>query len=99
MLDGVLGCELKLLVERQEEIGHGSKGAGEPVEAFERVSNSGVHGSRYGFVVLMKVTGDRQLCEGLIEAMYTISGDVHPYCVIIECVLVGIEAFQGVLIP
>jgi hypothetical protein len=34
----------------------GSKGAAESIEATEMVSNSGVSGSRYGFVVLIKVT-------------------------------------------
>jgi len=34
----------------------GSKGAGEFMEVTETLSNSGVGGSKYGFVVLMKVT-------------------------------------------
>ena len=33
-----------------------SKGAGESIEVADMVSNSGVSGSRYGFVVLMNVT-------------------------------------------
>jgi hypothetical protein len=60
------------------------------------VSKSGVHGSRYGFVVFMKVT--RQ-CESTTTVEYkkehTISWDVHPDSVIVEGVLVRIEALQG----
>jgi hypothetical protein len=39
-----------------ELTGRGWKGAGESMEAIDIVSSSGVAGSRYGFVVLMKVT-------------------------------------------
>jgi hypothetical protein len=39
-----------------ELMGRGWKGAGESMEATDIVSSSGVAGSRYGFVVLMKVT-------------------------------------------
>jgi hypothetical protein len=43
------------------EVGHelidrGWKGAGESIDVTDIVSRSGVTGSRYGFVVLMKVT-------------------------------------------
>lgn len=43
------------------EVGHmlmdrGWKGAGESIDVTDMVSRSGVTGSRYGFVVLMKVT-------------------------------------------
>jgi hypothetical protein len=55
ILDGVPGCEWKLL-GRHDASGRGSKGAGESMELADMVSKSGVHGSRYGFVVLMKVT-------------------------------------------
>jgi hypothetical protein len=64
------------------------------------VSKSGVHGSRYGFVVFMKVT--RQ-CESTTtvetKKEHTISWDVHPDGIIVEGVLVRIEALQGMLIP
>jgi hypothetical protein len=39
-----------------ELMGRGWKGAGESMEATDIVSSSGVAGSRYGFVVLIKVT-------------------------------------------
>jgi hypothetical protein len=56
ILDGVPGCEWKLLEGRHDASGRGSKGAGESMELADMVSKSGVQGSRYGFVVLMKVT-------------------------------------------
>jgi hypothetical protein len=60
MLEGVLGWEWKLLEVRHVGSGQGSKGAGESIELVDIVSKSGVHGSRYGFVVLMKVT---EMCQ------------------------------------
>jgi hypothetical protein len=56
MLEGVLGREWKVLEVRHVARGQGSKGAGESIELADIVSKSGVHGSRYGFVVLIKVT-------------------------------------------
>jgi hypothetical protein len=56
MLDGVLVTEWKLLCVRHEGKERVSNGPGESIEAVDMVSNSGVPGSRYGFVVLMKVT-------------------------------------------
>lgn len=56
MLEGVLGCEWKVLEVRHVGRGRDSKGAGESMEPADMVSKSGVHGSRYGFVVFMKVT-------------------------------------------
>jgi hypothetical protein len=41
---------------RHVAAGQGSKGAGESMELADIVSKSGVQGSKYGFVVLMKVT-------------------------------------------
>jgi hypothetical protein len=46
MLDGVLGCERKLLAVRHVFTGQGSNGAGESMELADIVSNSGVQGSR-----------------------------------------------------
>jgi hypothetical protein len=56
ILEGVLVTEWKLLCVRHEHNGRSSKSPGESIEAVDIVSNSGVPGSRYGFVVLMKVT-------------------------------------------
>jgi hypothetical protein len=76
------------------------KGAGESMEATDIVSSSGVAGSRYGFVVLIKVTRGhvRQRRGGKTRAKLTMPGDVEPDCIIIECVLVGVEALERVLI-
>jgi hypothetical protein len=46
MLDGVLGCECRLLAARHVGSGQDSKGAGESMELADMVSKSGVHGSR-----------------------------------------------------
>jgi hypothetical protein len=56
MLEGVLVTEWTLLCVRHELNKRGSKSADESIEVVEMVSKSGVPGSRYGFVVLMKVT-------------------------------------------
>ena len=62
MLEGVL-----VMVGMPLEVGHevlerNSKGAGESIEEQDIVSKSGVRGSRYGFDVLMKETGE-ELCQ------------------------------------
>jgi hypothetical protein len=56
MLEGVLITEWTLLCVRHEHNERGSISAGESIEVVDMVSKSGVPGSRYGFVVLMKVT-------------------------------------------
>ena len=56
MLEGVLVREWMAPEFGHELIGREWKGAGESIEATDIVSSSGVAGSRYGFVVLMKVT-------------------------------------------
>ena len=57
MVDGVLVTEWKLLCVRHEDRERVSNGPDESIEAFNVVSISCVSRSRYGFVVLMKVTG------------------------------------------
>ena len=68
---------------------------GESIEVGDKVSKSGVPGSRYGFVVLMKVTTHGVSAVSTYEARkkLTIPGDVHPHSILAECVLVGVEAF------
>ena len=85
---------------RHEGRERASNGPGESMEAVDIVSKSGVPGSRYGLVVLMKVTG-KVLAElhGLCEKGPTMLGNVHPDGILIECVLVCVEAFQRVLVP
>lgn len=56
ILDGVLVREWMLPEVGHELIDRGWKGAGESIDVTDMVSRSGVTGSRYGFVVLMKVT-------------------------------------------
>jgi hypothetical protein len=56
ILEGVLVTEWKLLCVRHEHNERCSKSPGESIEVVDIVSKSGVPGSRYGFVVLMKVT-------------------------------------------
>lgn len=54
--DGVVLCDCILPEVGHEVNDRGSKGAGESIEVADMVSKSGVQGSRYGLVVLMKVT-------------------------------------------
>jgi hypothetical protein len=56
MLEGVLVTEWKLLCVRHEGNERFSNGPGDSIEAVDNESKSGVPGSRYGLVVLMKVT-------------------------------------------
>lgn len=56
MLDGVLVKEWMVPEVGHELADRGWKGAGESIDATDMASRSGVAGSRYGFVVLMKVT-------------------------------------------
>ena len=56
VLDGVLVTVGMLPELGHEVIQRGSKGAGESIEVADMVSRSGVRGSKYGFVVLRKVT-------------------------------------------
>jgi hypothetical protein len=99
MLEGVLGCEWKVLEVRHVGRGRDSKGAGESMEPADMVSKSGVHGSRYGFVVFMKVTRQCKSTATVEHKMErTISWDVHPDSIIVEGVLVRIEALQRMLI-
>lgn len=56
ILEGVLVIEGKLCCVCHDASGRGSKGGGESMEMADMVSKSGVPGSRYGFVVFMKVT-------------------------------------------
>lgn len=72
-----------------------SKGPGDSMEAVDIVSKSGVPGSRYGLVVLMKVTGKALAkLHGLCKTRPTMLGDIHPNGILIKCVLVGVEALQ-----
>jgi hypothetical protein len=57
MVDGLLVTESKSLCVRREVRERVSNGPDESVEASNVVSISCVSRSRYGFVVLMKVTG------------------------------------------
>lgn len=67
----------------------------------DMVSRSGVAGSRYGFVVLMKVTVTGVREEGVIKQrkQRTSPWNVQPDSIIFKGVFVGIEALQGILIP
>ena len=56
ILEGVLVKEWMLPEVGHELIDRGWSGAGESIDATDMASRSGVAGSRYGFVVLMKVT-------------------------------------------
>lgn len=56
MLEGVLVKEWMFPEVCQELIDRDWNGAGESIDVTDMVSRSGVTGSRYGFVVLMKVT-------------------------------------------
>lgn len=56
MLEGVLLKEWLVPEIGHEPIDRGWKGAGESIDPTDMVSKSGVAGSRYGFVVLIKVT-------------------------------------------
>jgi hypothetical protein len=68
ILEGVLVTEWKLLWVRHELNNRGSDSPGESTEVVDMVSKSGVPGSRYGFVVLMKVTGEcvREIVRSVI---------------------------------
>mgnify|MGYP004502083407 CR=1 FL=1 len=102
MLEGVLVKECMF-----PEVGHelndrGWKGAGESIDATDMVSRSGVTGSRYGFVVLMNVTVESVREERAISRRWkppTVLWNVQPDGIILECVLVGIEPLQRVLVP
>jgi hypothetical protein len=99
MLDGVLVTEWKLLCVRHEGKERVSNGPGDSIEAVDIVSKSGVPGSRYGLVVLMKVTWTvLAKLHGLHEKGPTMLGDVHPDGVLIKCVFVCVEAFQRILV-
>jgi hypothetical protein len=58
MLAGVLATKWKLLWVPPELNERGLNSPGESTEVVDMASKSGVPGSRYGFVVLMKVTGE-----------------------------------------
>jgi hypothetical protein len=56
VLDGLFDIVVMLLEAGHEGFERNSKGAGESIDEQDMVSKSGVSGSRYGFVVLMKET-------------------------------------------
>jgi hypothetical protein len=90
----VLVTDGKLLWVRHEASERASKGPGESIDIVDMVSKSGVPGSRYGLVVLMKVTrhGLRRVMKDETERL-TMLRNVHPDGVFFECVFVCIKAF------
>lgn len=90
-----------MLLDRQAFSGRGSKGPGESMDVTDMLSNSGVPGSRYGLVVLMKVTAwSVRGSSGANSAdLHTILWDVHPDGIVFKRVLVSVESLERIFVP
>lgn len=68
------------------------------------VSKSGVSGSRYGFVVLIKETTQQASdvsgrgIQGMQQKGLTLLRNFKPHGIVVKCVLVRVESFQVVII-